>query len=287
MSSSDNSKMVKVAATAMASIAVAAAIGLYRRYSRSRKEMQGATATSLVTETVSSVKHQPPSKQQDARSLKAQDVSSKKIEVETKATAGQVSPEGVSYKILGEFEHLFHMTHINNLESILSEGLLAKAILKENRLLKEDISDPLVQNRRDRAEPVHKRSIHDYVPFYLCPRNPMLSKKREIQDKVIILGVSAKALMSLSHLFADGNAASCSTEFSQNETVLVGSLDVLRAKYWLDFEDGKRRKCAEVLVHSRVDPAFIDLIICNDRNTLAQVNALTGIRAVVDKSYYF
>ena len=287
MSSSENARMVKVAATAMASIAAAAALELYRRYRRSRKEIQDATATSLRTETVTPVKPQPLNKQQNARALKAQDASSNKTDAETNATASQASTWAASYKILGEFEHLFHITHIGNLESILKEGLLAKAILNGNRLHNVDISDPSVQDRRDRIEPVHNRSIHDYVPFYLSPRNPMLSKRREMQDEVIILGISTKALMSLSHLFADGNAASGSTRFSQNETVLVGSLDVLRAKYWPGYEDGKRRKCAEVLVHSRVDSAYIDMIICCNCNTHAQVKALTGIRAYIDKSYFF
>ena len=285
--SSGNAKTAKVAIIAVASLAAAAAIRIYKKYRRSDKAASDPSALGSNAGGVTSVQQAPLKQQLHAGPLKAQEELAKTIAAEPKAKAPQGSISGASGKILGEFEFLYHMTHIHNLESILKSGMLAKSILTRDRLSIVDISDPSVQDKRDRIEPVHNRSIHEYVPFYLSPRNPMLFKRREIQDDIIILGVSTQVLVTLSHLFTDGNAASGSTTFSQNETVLAGSLDVLRAKYWLDYEDGKRRKCAEVLVHSHVDPTYIETIACSNGNTLAQIKALTKIRTVVDKSHYF
>lgn len=189
--------------------------------------------------------------------------------------------------ILGEFECLYHMTHIQNLASILKNGLLAKSALVRNGVAIVDISDSAVQARRDRIEPVYKRCIHEYVPFYLSPRNPMLFRRREIQSDIIMLAVSTQVLGSHPHLFTDGNAASNATLFSRDELVLSGSRDILRASYWSDYEDGKRRKCAEVLVYSHVETSFIQLIACNNHATQARIATLTRIGSVVDRGLYF
>jgi|LauGreDrversion4_2_1035121.scaffolds.fasta_scaffold57402_3 ssDNA thymidine ADP-ribosyltransferase, DarT len=189
--------------------------------------------------------------------------------------------------ILGEFEYLYHMTHMQNLASILKHGMLAKSTLTRNRVTIADISDSSVQSRREGIEPIYNRSIHDYVPFYLSPRNPMLYRRKEIQDDIIMLAVSTQVLSSHPHLFTDGNAASDATLFSDDENVLSSSRDVLRASYWSDYEDGKRRKCAEVLVYSHVGPSFIQTIACRNMATQAQIAALTRINSVVDRGLYF
>ena len=62
-------------------------------------------------------------------------------------------------------------------------------------------------------------------------------------------------------LFSDGNAASKKTQFydSLNDLDKI-PWDVLNGKYWGDFPDGKRKRCAEVLVYPRIDPQFITSI---------------------------
>ncbi len=189
--------------------------------------------------------------------------------------------------ILGEFQYLYHMTHIQNLASILKSGMLAKSVLTRNRVAIADISDSSVQARRERIEPIYNRSIHDYVPFYLSPRNPMLYRRKEIQDNIIMLAVSTQVLSNHPHLFTDGNAASNATLFSDDENVLSGSRDVLRATFWSDYEDGKRRRCAEVLVYSHVESSFIEMIACSNTVTQAQIATLTRIHSVVDRGLYF
>ena len=70
---------------------------------------------------------------------------------------------------LGKYDinHIFHMSHIDNVESILKNGLFAH----DNKFKKVDISDCDVNSRRSRIEPVYKKPIHSYVPFYFNPKN--------------------------------------------------------------------------------------------------------------------
>ena len=80
--------------------------------------------------------------------------------------------------------YLMHITHTANLPGILSKGLLPH----NNKAQKVDISNSLVNARRAKKEPIHKHSIHDYVPFYFNVRNAMLF---QVQKE---FGAEAKSL---------------------------------------------------------------------------------------------
>lgn len=89
----------------------------------------------------------------------------------------------VNLKILME-NFIFHMTHIENLQSIFEHGLLPH----NNLYKKQDISNIEVNCRRRRLDPIYKRSLHDYVPFYFNPRNAMLySVQSKYKDEIVIL----------------------------------------------------------------------------------------------------
>jgi len=59
---------------------------------------------------------------------------------------------------------LYHMTHIDNLYSILKYGLLSHG----NQFQKEDISNREVNSRRSVRDPLFRRPLHSYVPFYFA-----------------------------------------------------------------------------------------------------------------------
>jgi hypothetical protein len=80
-------------------------------------------------------------------------------------------------------EFLYHMTHVDNIPSILKYGLQAHG----NDFQKRDISNQEVNSRRSRREPIYGKRIHDYVPFYFSPRNPMLYVQNNEEDIVILV----------------------------------------------------------------------------------------------------
>lgn len=72
---------------------------------------------------------------------------------------------------------LYHITHINNLSSIIKQGGLQSHITIQQQGIKyKDVANQDIQSRRNRTKiPLGPGGIlHDYVPFYFAPRSPML-----------------------------------------------------------------------------------------------------------------
>ncbi|WP_314018265.1 DUF4433 domain-containing protein [Stutzerimonas degradans] len=169
---------------------------------------------------------------------------------------------------------LYYMMPLENFQTVRKHGLVSRTTAVEQGLHARDYSDQEVQSRRaSRREPVFNRCLHDYVPLYLNPRNPMLFRLREQAADLVVLGLTVRLLdYHTQHCFTDGNAASDMTLFSKDPAVVIPSLSALQADYWGDVPDGKRRRCAEVLVAPRIGPGFIEVAICSNASTAAVVN---------------
>jgi len=159
--------------------------------------------------------------------------------------------------------YLFHMTSIDNLENIMAHGLYSHNLSRQQQLLKCDISNQDVNQRRAGIyDPHYNHSLHDYVPFFINPRNAMLYALRAMQCNLAILAVSIKALESRSFLFTDGNAANYATSMYNNLAHLSDlNWNAIRAKYWNDYHDGRRIVNAEFLIPEKVDVKHIAGVI--------------------------
>lgn len=184
------------------------------------------------------------------------------------------------------FSHLYHMTHIENLSSIMKHGLLAHG----NPYQAKDISDHEVNGRRSRMEPIYGRRIHEYVPFYFNPKNAMLYRRKAMQDAIVILVFGRELIDVDGAIFTDGNASSMNTRFSNN-TDRLDQLDwaCLRDWSWCNHQDGKRTRMAEVLVPHRVGMERLQKIICNSYATYIELLNLNleDIQIEIDGNFYF
>ncbi|MCU0533937.1 MAG: DUF4433 domain-containing protein [Hydrococcus sp. Prado102] len=162
---------------------------------------------------------------------------------------------------------IYHITHINNLSSILnSDGLIANSRLKQQQINYLDIAHEQIQDRRAKT-PVPCAAggvLHDYVPFYFAPRSPMLyaihkgnvAGYQEGQTPVIHLVTEAELIEAenFSFAFTDGHAIMTYSDFYDDLARLEEVIDweLMTAKYWSDTEDDPNRKCrrqAEFLVY--------------------------------------
>ncbi len=161
---------------------------------------------------------------------------------------------------------IYHITHINNLTSILnSGGLIANSRLRPEQINYLDIAHESIQDRRART-PVPCGAggvLHDYVPFYFARRSPMLftihkgnvEGYNQGQESVIYLVSTAEAIeaMALAFAFTDGHGIIGYTQFSDDlEDLDMVDWDIMEAKYWnntADDNDRRRRRQAEFLVH--------------------------------------
>ena len=183
-------------------------------------------------------------------------------------------------------EYLYHMTHIDNLESILRNGLFSH----KNKYQKVDISDCDVNSRRSRAEPIYHKLIHSYVPFYINPKNAMLYKRQEIQNEIVILKLRRELIYGNGTIFTDGNASSQHTSFSNNLNELhLLDWDCLNDDNWYTHDDGRRTRMSEVLVPNYVCVDNIEAVICNNIITEKNIKKLTSTQCVIDcvNKFYF
>ena len=189
-------------------------------------------------------------------------------------------------------DYLFHMTHKNNLQKILQNGLKSHNYARSNGLLQNDIADNQVNDRRSKREPIYNRSLHDYVPLYFNPKNPMLSVRRNIQDDIVILAINKRILFQENILFTNGNAAANITSFYQNPEELSNlKWDCIKSEYWNGFEDGKRLRCSEVLVYPEIPVTSIQKIFCNNTQTKEFTETMSAglpyIKTEINYNLYF
>lgn len=164
---------------------------------------------------------------------------------------------------------IYHITHVDNLPAILAAG----ALFSDSRLAAvgatpKNIAHGNIKQRRAKT-PVTLAPhgvVADYVPFYFCPRSPMLyalkggkvERAAGTQDEIVHLVLDAEALMGagLPCIHTDGNAASQPLNFFAGVSGLATlRWDVIRSWSWKDTADDndrKRCKAAEFLVHDAV-----------------------------------
>ena len=181
---------------------------------------------------------------------------------------------------------LWHMTHKDNIEEILNKGILSHT-LAYKKTRPKDISDHDVQKWRESSDPIYDRKLHDYAPTYINIKNPMLYVKRNIQTELCLIEVSLSVLTNDNFIFSDGNAASRNTKFYN----LVEDLEklpweVLGASYWNDYEDGKRKRCAEILIHPLIEPKHISKIHCFSHETLEFISRF-NIQSEISGELFF
>jgi hypothetical protein len=185
-----------------------------------------------------------------------------------------------------DYNALYHITHIDNISTIFKYGLLAH----NNKYQIKDISDNQVNSRRNRIEPIYRKNVHSYVPFYFNPKNAMLYKRKEIQDDIIILAFEKSLIELNGAIFTDGNASSCYSTFYK-DIVNLNRLDwnCLSDWSWCNHPDGKRTRMAEVLVPSHVSIDRLQSVICNSITTYINLLEVcpSDTEIILEQKFYF
>lgn len=188
----------------------------------------------------------------------------------------------------------YHITHFDNLESILINGLMSHKRVYANKLIKIDISNQSIQNDRDRIESVFGRNIQDYVPLYINPQNPMMDSERVKNhcSNILLLEVIPHILVQEKNtLFSDGNAAQQQTNFYHNQNELENiNWQLLQNGKWIKGDESQRAMCSEVLIPKCVEVFYINKIILRDTFILENVMRLfpnhKGIEIEVNDEYF-
>lgn len=188
-----------------------------------------------------------------------------------------------------------HMTHIDNLSSILGNGLISH----NNPYCKRDISNQGVNARRERIEPIYNKKIHDYVPFYMNIRNPMLYVVQKQQgDDIVILGYSPDILFEKNILFTDRNAATNAVRFT-GDAFDLGNKNFINMDRVFNIhgetldKELKHIMQAEILVPEKVEIFLSKIYVQNEakknfiENEYKSLLKERNITVVVDEDLFF
>ena len=182
---------------------------------------------------------------------------------------------------------LFHMTHIDNLMSILQQGIFSHNTTPKYL----DISNPDVNSRRERTDPVHKNSLHEYVPLYFNPRNAMLFEKQaEHRSDIVLLEVARRVCLSNYTLFTERNAAAngCRFAYCLSEVEKFDWPSIQSRNWSTDgvvHVDQKQLMLSECLVYGHIDTE--DLVAVHTMNTLMSSKLQSMLASVQHPSIRF
>lgn len=193
---------------------------------------------------------------------------------------------------------LYYITHIDNLPSILEQGILSHNQVDARGIGYRSIFDRGIVNRRALLKTPDKRPLWDYANLYFQPRNPMLFRvKEEVGvDKVVVVKVKASVLYQPGVWLTDGNAAHTLTRLDLKPTdeTLAMIANQIDKQYWTDTDDAKRAIMAECLVPDSVDRSNIECVyvarngaLLSDVQRFVAASGLRNVAVVPEPEFFF
>ena len=165
-------------------------------------------------------------------------------------------------------EGLYYITHVDNIVSILENGILSHSLIESMGIHHQKIYNASVVNRKSSRKVIGEKTLWDFANVYFQPRNPMMyvvdCNISDISNVAIFL-ISKKILNNKEAFIVNGNAASLSSEIiSSSDNRFKEILREIRKNVdnnWWKEEDGTKRKImAECLIPNLIDPKFIEAI---------------------------
>lgn len=163
--------------------------------------------------------------------------------------------------------YFYHFTHIDNIDSIVNNGLLATNVKNQMGIGHHNVANMNIQHRRSEMQvPVGPGGfVHDYVPFYFASTNKMLlglvNRKIVDQPYVVFMIVSIEKILNAHVVFTD---ASANTDippnfYSDPDDLNKLSWSLIDSTKWKDDSDeALHKRMAEVLVYREVPLDWIE-----------------------------
>lgn len=170
--------------------------------------------------------------------------------------------------------YFYHFTHIENLDSIVKNGLLSTNKKNKLGITHVNLASESIQLRRSEMDVTcsPKGKIHDYTPFYFTARNPMLlgvlNRKNIDQPLIIYIAISIEKLIEKNVVFSDASANTLEPPNFYNDPSDLDKLswDLIDSQKWkMQSDDDLHKRMAEVLIYEEMSIDWIDkIVIYND-----------------------
>lgn len=172
---------------------------------------------------------------------------------------------------------LYFITHIDNLPSIIKNGILSHDMMLKRGLKSTQISDEQIVERRKEKQTPNGKSLWSYANLFFQPKNAMLYRVTyNSVDNIAILAVKRDILNHDGVFMTDGNAASNNSKI---ESVSPSQLAVIANQIetiWWEAVDGKRKSMAECLVPDRGPSEYLECVYVANHNVAAKVKKIIG-----------
>jgi len=183
---------------------------------------------------------------------------------------------------------IYHFTHVDNLVRLLGTGMLLckNEMAAKNSQFRSSAFESVQSHRENFPVPVSKGgTIHDYVPFYFNSLSPMLftincgNVENIIMKELIFFKTSAQTVAASGSDFAftDGHGIMDLSDYYDD----LNDLDqvpwsVINARYWNDFQDGRRLRQSEFLVYKSFNWNLVEVIGVYNQEMKEHVEQLTS-----------
>jgi len=194
------------------------------------------------------------------------------------------------------YRGLFYITHIDNLPSILRQGILCHERIEKEGIQFTPIYDKTIVAGRGERKVPDGRSLWSFANLFFQPRNAMLYRVllEKSSGEIAILCVNPTLLNRNDIYIALGGAGSeRSPIVSRND----GLKRILRLKkyidreWWSDVDDSKRFSMAECLVPDSVSPDMITTLYVASHELrerlLKDIPELNGVSIIAEPYMFF
>jgi hypothetical protein len=164
-----------------------------------------------------------------------------------------------------EIRSLYYITHIKNINSILTNGIMSHQNIERSGLPFTQIYDSgIVGIRKSKTTPIGK-SLWEYSNVYFQPRNPMLYRvvlEKGAKD-IAVIAIYPQVLQEQGVYITNGNAANNITDFysySDGIQEISQLWNIIQGEWWNSHDGSKRVIMAESLIPGVIPPEAIHSI---------------------------
>ena len=149
------------------------------------------------------------------------------------------------------------------------------------------VYDEQIIARRGNRTVADDKSLWDYANLFFQARNPMLFRVfRKENQPVVVLGLRRDVLNLPGAYISVGNAAAMESEVmplkeGMHKILKNENWKRIHAKYWHDYDGGKRVIMAELLVPNAIPAELIDAIYAPDEDTRKEMEMLHSGKVVM------
>lgn len=173
-------------------------------------------------------------------------------------------------------KELYYITHIDNIPSILKQGILSHDRIEAERIPYTPIYDAqIVADRRERKAP-NGKNLGNFANVYFQPRNPMLYRVlcEKSPNDIAVIAVQGGVMKNEDAFITTGGAANSLSEILPFKRDLLARIrDDIDKEWWSELDGSKRKIMAETLVPDVITPELIRTIYVANHDVATKLKA--------------